>query len=78
LIFRGYDYAMMGRPKKPEGEVKNNVLRIRLTPAERAQLDRAAEAQGEDTSTWARALLMRAASKLAANRRGANQAGNEA
>jgi uncharacterized protein (DUF1778 family) len=49
---------MMGRPKKPEGEVRNNVLRIRLTTGERARLDRAAAMRGEDTSTWARAALL--------------------
>jgi hypothetical protein len=49
---------MAGRPKKPEGEVRENILRIRLTPAERSILDRAAQARGEDTSTWARSVLL--------------------
>ena len=48
----------MGRPKKPEGEVRENFLRIRLTDAERAALDRTAQAHGEETSTWARAVLL--------------------
>lgn len=49
---------MRGRPKKPEGEVKANVLRIRLTPEQRARLDAAAQAYGEETSTWARDMLL--------------------
>jgi hypothetical protein len=49
---------MMGRPKKPEGEVRTNVLRIRLTEGERAALDRAAQARGAETSTWARGVLL--------------------
>jgi uncharacterized protein (DUF1778 family) len=54
---------MAGRPKKPAGEVKNNVLRIRLTPTERDTLDKAAQAYGEDTSTWARERLLALAGK---------------
>jgi hypothetical protein len=49
---------MRGRPKKPEGEIRANVLRIRLTEAERAALDKAARAHGEETSTWARDTLL--------------------
>lgn len=50
----------MGRPPMPPGERKNAELRIRLTPDERAELDRAA---GQDTSTWAREVLLRAAKR---------------
>lgn len=52
--------SKMGRPPKPPGERKDAELRIRLTPDERAELDRAA---GEDTSTWARDVLLRAAKR---------------
>jgi len=52
--------AERGRPPKPPGERKTAELRIRLTEAQRAQLDAAA---GEDTSTWARELLLRAAKR---------------
>jgi uncharacterized protein (DUF1778 family) len=38
------------------GEKRDAELRIRLTPAERAALDKAAG--GKDTSSWARALLL--------------------
>jgi len=49
----------MGR-KPLSGEPKTNrPLRIRLTDAERAELDRAAGKLG--TSTWARDLLLQAA-----------------
>jgi hypothetical protein len=54
---------MMGRPKKPAGEVRGNVLRIRLTDDERAQLDGAAQGQDRDTSSWARAALLALAAK---------------
>ena len=54
---------MMGRPKKPEGEVRENILRIRLTDAERAALDAAALDRGEDTSTWARTELLALAAR---------------
>ncbi len=48
----------MGRPPLPKGEKRNAELRIRLTPAERAALDTEAQVRGEETSTWARALLL--------------------
>jgi len=49
---------MAGRPKKPEGDARTNVLRIRLTEEERRVLDEAAQARTLDTSTWARAELL--------------------
>lgn len=49
---------MMGRPPKPKREVKSADLRIRMTKAERALLDRAAKSQGETLSEWARAALV--------------------
>jgi hypothetical protein len=60
----------MGRPKKPEGEAKTNTLRIRLAPAEREALDRAAQDSGEETSTWARAALLELAKKAPRRARG--------
>jgi hypothetical protein len=48
----------MGRPPKPDSERKSAELRIRLTDEERKALDRAA---GENTSTWAREVLLKAA-----------------
>jgi hypothetical protein len=55
---------MAGRPKKPEGESRGNVLRIRLTDDERAQLDQAAAARSLETSTWARSELIALARKI--------------
>jgi hypothetical protein len=46
-----------GRPKKPKGERRENVLRILLTTAERSELDEFAKAKGMDVSTWARMAL---------------------
>jgi hypothetical protein len=50
----------MARPEKPPRERKENVLRIRLTDDERAQLDRAAKG---NVSAWARDVLLRAAKR---------------
>ena len=47
-----------GRPPKPDDERKAAELRIRLTEAERAELDGAA---GGKTSTWARDVLLKTA-----------------
>ncbi len=51
------------RKKKPVGEARENVLRIRLTEEERALLDRAAETRTLETSTWARSELIALAKK---------------
>lgn len=59
----------MARPRKPEGEVRENILRIRLTEAERSALDREAQARGEETSTWARRTLLALARPLPAPKR---------
>ena len=49
-----------GRPHKPPEERKTAELRIRLTEAQRSELD---DAAGQDTSTWARDVLLRAAKR---------------
>lgn len=48
-----------GRPELPAKERKSAVLVIRLTKAERALVDKAA---GGNVSSWARDVLLRAAS----------------
>jgi hypothetical protein len=48
----------MGRPPLKVSERRANILRIRLSPAERKQLDAAARSNGLDTSTWARQQLL--------------------
>jgi hypothetical protein len=50
----------MGRPKKPPREVRNITLQIRLSRDEYATLAKAAT---DELSTWARAVLLRAAGK---------------
>lgn len=55
---------MMGRPPKPPKDVKSETLRVRMTKAERAVLNRAAKSRGEDTSTWARGALLALAKGL--------------
>jgi hypothetical protein len=56
-------FSMKGRPKKPAAERRGNFLRIRMTDAERAALDEAAQARGLETSTWARMVLLGLARK---------------
>ncbi len=58
---------MAGRPKKAEGQTRENVLRIRLTDEERALLDEAAAAVSLETSTWARSQLIALARKAMEN-----------
>ena len=52
-----------GRPKKAETERKTNILRICLTPSERQIVESAAQSERMDTSTWARAVILREAEK---------------
>jgi hypothetical protein len=66
--FCGYDDGMAGRPKKPEGDSRENVLRIRLTEDERRILDDAARARTLETSTWARSELVALAKKALAKK----------
>jgi len=53
----------MGRPAKDEADRKTNVFRIRMTDSERLLIDAASNAEGQDTSSWARAVLIRAAKR---------------
>src|SRR4051812_45752718 len=56
-LFCTHEYGYtprMGRKPKPPANLRANILRIRLTVAERAALDQAAQVAGDDTSTWAR------------------------
>lgn len=55
---------MVGRPKKAVSQARSNVLRIRLTAAERALLEEAARVRGLETSTWARFELLAWARRL--------------
>jgi hypothetical protein len=60
---------MAGRPKKTESEARSNVLRIRLTEAEREEIEQAARGRGLDTSAWARVELLRLARALSRAKR---------
>lgn len=55
----------MGRPHLPDDERKGHMFRIRMTQAERDEIDRAAESQGESASEWARVLLLKSARRAA-------------
>ncbi len=59
---------MAGRRKKPEGEAKTYMLRIRMTEAERVLLEEAAKVKSLETSTWARSELVGLARKLLAKK----------
>jgi len=50
----------MAKQAKQE-ENRENILRIRLKPAERKELDKTAQEHSLDTSTWARMELIRLA-----------------
>jgi len=50
----------MGRPPKPKGEAKAEVLTVRLTKDERRAVDSASRAAGLAVSEWSRAALIRA------------------
>lgn len=52
----------MGRPPIADrGAIKKSTFSIRITPEERATVERAAEASGESASEWARRILLSAA-----------------
>jgi uncharacterized protein (DUF1778 family) len=63
-----YNPRMAGRRKKPGGEAKTYMLRIRMTEAERALLEEAAKIKSLETSTWARSELVAMARKLLAKK----------
>ncbi len=52
----------MGRPPLPDDERKAHMFRIRMTQAERDEIDAAAGTQGEPSSSeWARSVLLKSA-----------------
>jgi uncharacterized protein (DUF1778 family) len=59
---------MAGRPKKLQTQAKTYTLRIRMTPAQRALLEEAAQSRGLETSTWARSELIGLANELLHNK----------
>jgi len=61
-----YTFLMAGRKKKPEGESKTYMLRIRMTEEERKLLESVAKSRSLETSTWARSELVLIARKISA------------
>ena len=59
---------MKGRPKKPAGEAKTYMLRIRMTAEERALLDEAARVRSLQLSSWARSELRALARRVLAGK----------
>jgi hypothetical protein len=49
----------MGRPPKPKSQRRDKPLRILLSESERRAIDDFAKAESLDSSTWARAALLR-------------------
>jgi len=52
-----------GAPVKPPDERKGHVVQIRLTSAEKADCEQAAQLEGVKMSKWARNTLMRGAQR---------------
>jgi len=63
-IFRCYNSGMKGRPKKPESEVKDYMLRIRLSREERALLEEATKLKSLQLSSWVRSEMLALARQL--------------
>ena len=59
----------MGRKPLSDIAKSDRPLRIRLTDYEREQLDKAAGATDQNTSTWARDVLLKAAERQLAVRK---------
>jgi uncharacterized protein (DUF1778 family) len=55
---------MKGRPKKPEGEAKTYMLRVRMSAEERDLLDAAARAKSLQLSSWVRSEMLALARRV--------------
>jgi hypothetical protein len=53
-----------GRPPKAAGEKHSDAILLKLTPAQRKELERVAKAAGKPLSTWARETLIKVAKKF--------------
>jgi hypothetical protein len=56
-----------GRPSLPKAERKGAIFSVRLSPEERAQVERAAQALGLKAAAWGREVLLEAATRGAAS-----------
>jgi uncharacterized protein (DUF1778 family) len=52
-----------GRPRKPRGQTKAEILIVRLAPDEKATFNVAADLAGQDLSVWVRDRLRQVARK---------------
>lgn len=50
--------AKAGRPRLSDDEKKNTLIAVRLQPADRAAVERAAAASGKKLSAWIRDKLL--------------------
>lgn len=57
--------AKIGRPRKAKGEVRAEVLTMRLTKAEKRAVEAAAKKAGVSAGEWARAALVASVRALA-------------
>lgn len=55
---------MLGRPKKPDGEAMEYMLRIRMSHDDRELLEQAAKVKSLQLSSWARSELVALARKI--------------
>lgn len=62
-IFMGIFNGMRGRPKKPPEDRKTSSMKIPLAESEKELIERAATADDAKPVTWAREVLLRAASR---------------
>lgn len=58
----------MARPKLPDKDRKDEILKLRLTASDRKRLDRGAKLAGVPLSEFVREVSLLAADRLAANR----------
>jgi len=68
MLFRCYNASMKGRPKKPESEVKDYMLRVRLSREERELLEEAARVKSLQLSSWVRSEMLALARRVLAGK----------
>jgi len=61
-----YTKGAMVRPTKSEEKRKSHMMRIRMTPGDKAVIEAAAQSDGLDVSSWARDALLRCAKRKGA------------
>jgi uncharacterized protein (DUF1778 family) len=64
MFFVATILVMRGRPKKPEGEAKTYMLRVRMTQEERDLLEGAAKSKSLQLSSWVRSEMLALARRV--------------